>query len=37
MAITVGARRGVIEKLRWTDIDFTNKKVFLGDTKNGAN
>lgn len=36
MAITTGARRGELEKLRWGDIDFQNSKAFCNDTKNGS-
>lgn len=36
MAITTGARRGELEKLRWSNIDFQNSKAFCDDTKNGS-
>jgi integrase len=36
MAITTGARRGELEKLRWKDIDWSKAQAFCGDTKNGS-
>jgi integrase len=36
MAITSGARRSELIKLRWNDIDWGRSKAFCGDTKNGA-
>ncbi len=36
MAITTGARRGELNKLRWNDIDFDKSEAFCGDTKNGT-
>jgi len=37
LAITTGARKGELLKLRWNHIDFKNKIVFFGNTKNGDN
>jgi len=36
MAITTGARRGELEKLRWNDIDWDNATASCKDTKNGT-
>lgn len=36
MAITTGARRGEIEKLRWCDIDWEKAQAHCKDTKNGT-
>jgi integrase len=35
MAMTTGARKGELLKLRWCDIDFKNNSTYLADTKNG--
>ncbi len=35
MAISTGARKGELQKLKWADIDFINQIAFCGDTKNG--
>ena len=35
MAMTTGARKGELLKLRWSDIDFKNSSTYLADTKNG--
>jgi len=35
MAMTTGARKGELLKLRWCDIDFKNCSTYLADTKNG--
>lgn len=36
IAITTGARRGELEKLRWKDIDWDKCQAHCGDTKNGS-
>lgn len=36
MAITTGARRSELLKLRWCDIDWGRSKAFCGDTKNSS-
>lgn len=36
MAITTGARRGEIGKLRWCDIDWDKSQAYCKDTKNGT-
>lgn len=36
MAVTTGARRGELEKLRWSDIDWTECQAHCKDTKNGS-
>jgi integrase len=37
MAITSGARRGeLVDKLRWSDIDWDNAQAICRDTKNGS-
>lgn len=36
IAIGSGMRRGEILDLRWQDIDFNKKMIFLGKTKNGT-
>jgi integrase len=36
MAMTTGARKGELMKLRWSDINFKENTAFLGDTKNGT-
>jgi integrase len=35
MAMTTGARKGELLKLRWCDIDYKNNSTYLADTKNG--
>jgi integrase len=35
MAITTGARRGELCKLKWSDIDLQRCEAFVGKTKNG--
>jgi integrase len=35
MGITTGARRGELEGLRWSDIDFAARTALLRDSKNG--
>jgi integrase len=35
MALTTGARKGELLKLRWSNIDFKNRLATLIDTKNG--
>jgi integrase len=35
MALTTGARKGELLKLKWSDIDFANRTASLGMTKNG--
>lgn len=35
MALTTGARRGELLRLRWTDIDFGHRTATLKQTKNG--
>jgi integrase len=35
MAMTTGARKGELLRLRWCDIDFKNNSTYLADTKNG--
>ena len=36
MAITSGARRSELLKLRWNSIDWIKSEAFCGDTKNGS-
>lgn len=36
MAITTGARRGELAKLRWSDINWDLSQAFCGNTKNGT-
>ena len=36
MAITTGARRGELEKLRWYDVDWDKAQAHCKDTKNGT-
>lgn len=36
IAITTGARRGELGKLRWSDIDWNRSEAHCGDTKNGS-
>jgi integrase len=36
MAMTTGARKGELMKLRWCDINFKDSTGYLGDTKNGT-
>ncbi len=36
MAITTGARRGELEKLRWSDIDWGRSQAKCSNTKNGS-
>jgi integrase len=35
MALTTGMRKGELDKLRWSDIDFDKGLALLADTKNG--
>jgi len=35
LAITTGARKGELTKLRWNDIDFDRKTAYVATTKNG--
>jgi integrase len=35
LAVSTGMRRGEILGLRWLDVDFTNRRVMLPQTKNG--
>ena len=35
MAITTGARKGELTKLRWNDFDFERKTAYVSTTKNG--
>lgn len=35
LAVSTGMRRGEILGLRWRDVDFQNRQIFLGMTKNG--
>jgi integrase len=35
MAMTTGARRGELLKLRWCDVSIKDSAAYLGDTKNG--
>ena len=35
MAITTGARKGELTKLRWHDIDFERRTAYVATTKNG--
>jgi integrase len=35
IAVATGMRRGEILKLRWLDVDFTNNRILLPQTKNG--
>jgi integrase len=37
LAITTGARRGELLKLRWRDIDMKSRHASIYDTKNGSN
>jgi integrase len=36
MAMTTGARKGELMKLRWCDVNFKDSTGYLGDTKNGT-
>jgi len=36
MAMTTGARKGELLKLRWCDINFKDSTGYLGDSKNGS-
>ena len=36
MAMTTGARRGELMKLRWCDVSFKDNTGYLGDSKNGT-
>ncbi|HEY8037945.1 MAG TPA: site-specific integrase [Methylobacter sp.] len=36
MAMTTGARKGELMKLRWCDVSFKDSIGYLGDTKNGT-
>ena len=36
MAMTTGARKGELMKLRWCDVDFKDATGYLGDSKNGT-
>jgi integrase len=36
MAMTTGARKGELMKLRWCDVNFKDCTAFLGDSKNGT-
>ena len=35
LAITTGARKGELTKLRWNDIDFERRTAYVATTKNG--
>lgn len=35
MAITTGARQGELLRLKWADIDFTSRRAYVYQTKNG--
>ena len=35
LAITTGARKGELTKLRWSDIDFDRRTAYVATTKNG--
>ena len=35
LAITTGARKGELTKLRWNDIDFDRRTAYVATTKNG--
>ena len=35
LAITTGARKGELTKLRWNDIDFVRRTAYVATTKNG--
>jgi integrase len=35
LAITTGARKGELTKLRWNDIDFDRRTAYVSTTKNG--
>ena len=35
LAITTGARKGELTKLRWNDIDFERRTAYVANTKNG--
>jgi len=35
LAITTGARKGELTKLRWNDIDFERRTAYVSSTKNG--
>jgi len=35
LAITTGARKGELTKLRWNDIDFERRTAYVSTTKNG--
>ena len=35
LAITTGARKGELNKLRWNDIDFDRRTAYVATTKNG--
>jgi len=37
LAITTGARRGELLKIRWADVDIKSRRATLYDTKNGKN
>jgi integrase len=36
LAITTGARRGELIKLKWSDVDFNQRTILLEKTKNGS-
>lgn len=36
LLVLTGARKGEIEKLRWSEVDFGRSCLFLGDSKTGA-
>jgi integrase len=36
IALTTGMRKGELDKLKWSDIDFNRKVALLGKTKNGS-
>jgi integrase len=36
MAMTTGARKGELMKLRWCDVNFKDSTGYLGDSKNGT-
>lgn len=36
IAMTTGARKGELMKLRWSDVNYKDSTGYLGDTKNGS-